>query len=143
MPASPRDTQRKLLAFAAVVEIATGLVVIIDPAIVVALLFGTDIAGPGIAIGRCFGISLLALGLACWPARQHVESRTKALPAMLLYNALIALYLAWLGTLGNMRGALLWSGVALHALVALLLLWSARAEQGRRQAPPGGAGMDP
>lgn len=124
------------------VEIATGLVVIIDPAMVVALLFGTDIAGAGIPVGRCFGITLLALGLACWPARQHAESSTKALPAMLLYNALIALYLAWLGTLGNMRGPLLWSGVALHVLVALLLMWSARAGQGRRQVRPIGAGAE-
>jgi hypothetical protein len=34
---------------------------------------------------------------------------------------LIALYLAYLGTLGHLGGSLLWPGVALHAVVALLL----------------------
>ena len=37
----------------------------IDPAIVVTLLLGAEVAGEGILLGRCFGIALLALGLAC------------------------------------------------------------------------------
>jgi Ca2+/Na+ antiporter len=118
------NTLRKILAFAAVVEIGTGLALMIDPALVVALLLGADVSGVGIPLGRCFGIALLALGLACWSSRQRAESDPPAFSAMLVYNALIALYLAYLGTVGHLGGLLLWPGVALHAVVALLLVWT-------------------
>jgi len=59
---------RNLLVFTSLVEIGTGLALIVDPAIVVALLLGADLAGIGPAVGRCFGIALLALAVACWPA---------------------------------------------------------------------------
>ena len=114
---------KKILTFAAVVEIGTGVVLMIDPAIVVALLLGVDVSGVGIALGRCFGVALLALGLACWPGGQGAGSSSSVFWAMLTYNALIALYLAFLGTIRHVGGLLLWPGVALHAAVALLLLW--------------------
>ena len=41
---------------------------------------------------------------------------------MLFYNVLIASYLAWLGAIGHREGLLLWPAVALHAVVALLLV---------------------
>ena len=50
---------------------------------------------------------------------------------MLVYNTLVALYLAYLGTVGHMSGVLLWPGVALHAVIALLLLWNWRSERRR------------
>jgi len=122
------NTPRKILAFAAVVEVGTGLLLLIDPALVVKLLLGADVSGVGILLGRCFGIALLALGLACWPSRQRTENSAPALRAMLTYNLLIALYLAYLGTAGHLGGLLLWPGVALHAVVALLLVWIWRNE---------------
>jgi hypothetical protein len=66
-------------------------------------------------------IALLALGLACWPGRQRVASGSAPFRAMLTYNALIALYLAYLRTAGP-GGPLLWPAVALHASMALLLI---------------------
>jgi len=126
---SSPNTLRTILAFAAVVEVGTGLVLMIDPAIVAALLLGAEISGVGTLLGRCFGIALLALGLACWPSRQRAESGSPAVRAMLTYNALIALYLTYLGTVGHIGGLLLWPGVVLHAVVALLLVWMWRNER--------------
>jgi Ca2+/Na+ antiporter len=120
---------RKILAFSAVMEIATGGVLIADPALVVSLLLGADVTGIGIALGRCFGIALLALGLACWPGRRQVESSSPAVRAMLAYNALIALYLVYLFAVRHLSGVLLWPGVALHAGVALLLALTLRGER--------------
>ena len=122
-------TQRNILAFASVVEAGTGLVLMIDPALVVKLLLGADVSGVGIPLGRCFGIALLVLGLACWPSRQRSENSAPALRAMLTYNLLIALYLAYLGTAGHLGGLLLWPAVVLHAIVALLLAWTWRNER--------------
>ena len=100
----------------------------VDPVIVVTLLLGADLAGVGIPLGRCFGVALVALGLACWPGPQYAEGGSSAFRAMLTYNALIALYLAYLG-LGHLRGFLLWPAVALHAVVALLLIWTWHIER--------------
>jgi hypothetical protein len=75
-------------------------------------------------MGRFPGIAILALGLACWPSRQHAESSSPAFRAMLVYNVLIALFLVYLFKVGHLGGVLLWPGVALHAVVALLLIWT-------------------
>ena len=75
-------------------------------------------------LGRFLDIALFAPGWTCWPSRQRAESGSPAFQAMLAYNVLIALYLAYLGTVGHLGGLLLWPGVALHAVVALLLVWT-------------------
>ncbi len=124
MSETSRNTLGKILASAAVVEVGTGLALMIDPAIVATFLLGAEISRAGTLLGRFFGIALLALGLACWPIRQHAASSSPAFRAMLIYNLLVALYLAYLGTVGHQWGLLLWPGVALHAVVALLLAWT-------------------
>jgi hypothetical protein len=60
---------KKLLAIAAVGEAGTGLVLLVYPPIVVRLLFAAEIAGAGVVMSRIAGISLIALGIACWPGR--------------------------------------------------------------------------
>jgi Ca2+/Na+ antiporter len=93
------------------------------------LLLGAELSGVAALLGRCFGVALIALGLARWPGRRNVESNVSRVRAMLVYNALIASYLAWLGMIEHMGGLLLWPGVALHALVALVLVWAWRDER--------------
>ena len=39
---------------------------------------------------------------------------------------MIALFLVYLFTIGHLGGVLLWPGVVLHAVVALLLIWTGR-----------------
>ncbi len=121
-------TQRKILAFAAVVEIGTGLVLMVDPAVAVALLLGTNLSGVGGALGRVAGVAVLSLGLACWRGR-HSEASAAALRGMLTYNSLVPLYLAHLAALRHVGGPLIWPAVALHAVVASLLAWTWRSER--------------
>lgn len=110
---------RNVLLFSLVAEGATGLVVILAPALVAQLLFGTEVAGAGVAYGRLLGMTLIALVIASWP---HADAVTRpALHAFLAYNLLAALYLAWLGFAHRPAGILLWPAVAEHALVTLLL----------------------
>ena len=118
------DNQRRILAFSTIAEGATGLALMFDPALVASVLVGPNLSGVGVVLGRCFGITLVALGLACWPGPPRAESGSPARRAMLAYNSLITLYLACLGTLGHARGSLLWPAVAVHAVVALSLLWT-------------------
>lgn len=116
---------RKLLAFAAVVEIATGLAFLADPALVVTLLAGKGDAGSAMPLARFPGIALVALGLACWPGKQ-AGANVSAYWGMLFYNAAVALFLAYLFLVGHIGGILLWPGVVLHAIIAALLIRARR-----------------
>jgi hypothetical protein len=119
---------RKILAFTALVEGATGLALIVDPALVIALLLGAGAPGLGVTVARFLGIALLALGLACWPGG-CVGHDSKTFQGMLIYNLLAALFLAYVGTVGRLGGLLLWPCVVEHATVALLLVWTWRIER--------------
>lgn len=140
MSESGVSVRGQTLAFAAVVECGTGLVLMLYPALVAQLLLGGALTGIGVLMGRCFGIALFAQGLACWPQRQRrAESSLPAFRSMLAYNTLIALYLAYLGMFVQSAGLLLWPAVAIHAVVALLLAWTWRDT--RRKAKPNGAAV--
>ena len=104
----------KLLAIAAIAEIATGLALLAVPPLVGRLLLGAELSGVSIPVARVTGIALLALGVACWPG-------ATALCGMLTYNALATLYLLYLGIRGNWVGPLLWPVVVLHAILTPLL----------------------
>ncbi len=121
---------RKLLTFSALVEMATGLALMIVPEIVVRLLLGGNAAGEGMPLASFAGIALLALGFACWPSGQSGTDRSPAFRGMVTYNALVALFLAYLSLVEHVGGVLLWPAVVLHAIVALLLVWAWRADKG-------------
>lgn len=117
---------KTLLMIAALAEAATGLTLLAYPPIVVRLLFASDIIGAGVIMSRIAGVSLIALGVACWPA----DSMVPAFYGMLTYSVLAMLYLTVVGLAGQ-AGILLWPGVAVHAaLVALLIrMRSAQAKE--------------
>jgi hypothetical protein len=112
---------RKTLIFAAIVEIGTGLGLVLVPALVAALLLGADLDAVAIVIARCFGAALMALGLACWSDRWVGPTRRWPLRGMFTYNFLLASYLGYLGGVGRFSGPLLWPAAALHGVVAVAL----------------------
>ena len=87
---------KKVLIFAAVAEAATGLALLIVPSLVGQLLLGEELTGVAIPVARVAGIALIALGVACWPGPPLV--------GMLIYSALVTLYLAYLGFAGGLTG---------------------------------------
>jgi len=112
---------KKLLHVAAVIEAATGVALMIHPPLVTRLLLGDGVSGAGMALGRVAGFALLALGLACWPGLESADVNTPALRALLTYNLLATLYLAYLGIGGELAGSLLWPAVVIHGVLMLLL----------------------
>ncbi len=118
---------KKLLILAAVGEALTGLILLVYPPIVIRLLFDSEIAGAGVVVSRIAGISLIALGVACWPDRNTL----RAFFGMLTYNLLATLYLIYVGVNGGV-GILLWPAVAAHAGLSVLLV---RTWGKERQAP--------
>jgi hypothetical protein len=104
---------KNVLIFAAVAEAATGLALLVVPSLVGQLLLGADLTGEAIPVARVAGIALIGLGIACWPGPPLI--------GMLIYSALVALYLAYLGTVGGLSAILLWPAVALHAILSVFL----------------------
>ena len=124
---------RALLGRTAILEAATGLALISAPSLVARLLLGGDASGAGSSLGRLAGLALLSLGSACWPTKGQIELDPPR-RAMLTYNALIAVFLLYLGITGERTGRLLWPAVVVHGVLTLLLCRKAEPEP-----PYGGA----
>lgn len=103
----------RVLALAAVVEIATGIAMLVAPSFVGQLLLGVPLDGIAANAASVAGITLIALGIACWPG--------PALAGMLAYGTGITLYLGYLGLSGGATGAFLWPAVVFHLALSLLL----------------------
>jgi hypothetical protein len=108
---------KRFLTLTAIIEAATGLALIAVPAIVVRLLLGAEISGASIPLGRVAGAALLALGVACWLARDDTQSRaTRGLVvAMPMYNLVATAVLAFAGIGLGLHSVVLWPAVVLHA----------------------------
>jgi hypothetical protein len=107
---------KKVLMLCAASEALTGVIILVDPSFAVRLLFGSEINGAGAIVGRFAGVSLIGLGVACWPGRDTF----RAFLGMLTYSTLVALLLAYAGVSG-MAGVLLWPAVAVHVGMSVLL----------------------
>lgn len=116
-PIPRQPSMRNVLIAAAVVEVLTGLILIVYPAIVIQLLFGSRIAGVSVLISRLAGIALIALAVACWPAGNML----RGFFGMLTYGLFAMLFLAYVGA-GGGAGVLLWPAVAVHAIISAFLV---------------------
>src|SRR3982750_3108491 len=107
----------RLLKLTPTIDAATGLALVAVPAIVVRLLLGAEISGASIPLGRVAGAALLALGVACWLARDDTQSRAAKglVVAMLIYNIPATAVLAFAGIGLGLYGVALWPAVVLHA----------------------------
>jgi hypothetical protein len=116
----------KVLTFSVAAEAATGLVLVVAPAIAATLLLGAALDASATVVARCFGIALISLTVACWLGRAASGAGASSLRGMLVYNLLIAACLGYAGAVEHLAGALLWPAVALHAVIGLLLArdWS-------------------
>jgi hypothetical protein len=125
-------TDRTLLTVAATLELATGLALIASPSVVVHLLITTEVFGAGLFLGRLCGIALLSLTVACWPdtSRAATSSHVRSIQAMLLYNSLAAVFLAYLPIGLDLSGVCLWPAIIVHLGLALCFAqaaWKMRA----------------
>src|SRR5881394_3665909 len=87
----------RLLKLTAVIETATGLGLVAVPSVVVRLLLGSPLdTSAAVMLARVAGAALLALGVACWLARD-----------------------AFAGIGLGLHGVVLWPAVVLHAVMAI------------------------
>ena len=129
MNESALNALRRIVAFSAVVEIVTGIALLIAPAVIAAMLVRAEVTDLTILLARCMGVGLLALGFGCWRGSRRAGPGSAAFRAILTYNALIALVLGGVGAVAHLAGPLLWPAVALHGAVALALVWIRRFQE--------------
>src|SRR6266481_8430151 len=112
---------KRFLTLTAIIEAATGLALIVLPAIVVRLLLGAEISGASLTLGRVAGAALLALGVACWLAQYDAQSYAARglVSAMVLYNLGAVVILGGAGIRSQPVGIALWPAVVLHAAMAV------------------------
>jgi len=108
---------KKILTVAAVLELATGMALVIVPSLIGRLLFGEEFTGIVMPVARVLGIALIALGVGCLPG-------STALCGMLTYSGLATLYLLSVAIRGEWVGPLLWPVVVLHGILTVLLAWA-------------------
>ena len=112
---------KSLLSVTGALEAATGLVLLVAPSVLVELLLG---AAPGtsagVTVSRVAGVAVLALGVACWLAREDPVGRAAKglVAAMLLYNGAVVaiLVLAWMSL--GLFGIGFWPVVLAHTGLA-------------------------
>ena len=107
----------------AVIEAGVGLALAILPSATVSMLHGAilDTSG-GSVVSRVGGAALFSLGVACWLARHHEQSRAARglVTAMLFYNMAAVAVLVYAGVGLGLSGIGLWPAVLLHAV---LVVW--------------------
>jgi hypothetical protein len=121
---------RLLLQAASVEAGATGLVLIVVPALFAWLVFGGEFSATGIALARLAGIALLTIGFMCWPSSGATTQNAAIVRALVIYNCLAMIYLAYVGLGPKLTGLLLWPAVALHAVFAVLFIRTVIAPPG-------------
>ena len=113
---------KPLLKLTGVIETATGLGLMAVPSVVVRLLLGSPLdTSAAVVLARVAGAALLALGVACWLARDDTQSRAARglVVAMLIYNIAATAVLAFAGIGLELHGVALWPAVVLHAVMAI------------------------
>ena len=124
MLAEAETRVRLLFIVTAVFETATGVLLLLVPAVVFAYLFGwREIVTETALMGRVAGAAVLGLGVASWLARTDAGSRARlgVLTGLLVYNVMAVVLLAFAGVVLSMVGLLLWPAVLYHVA---LTAWS-------------------
>jgi hypothetical protein len=114
----------RLLSIAGVLETVAALGLLVDSPAVVSILLQSRLEAPGEVIGRIAGGGLLALGIACWFARKTplAPASLGVAWALLAYNVVACVTLAWAGTAMASGGLPALSASVLHGLFGSALL---------------------
>ena len=123
--------QSYVVKAAAWLEILAGAIFVILPDIACNLLFRATPDSLAWPLARWVGITLLALGIACLPSKT-TELHGRAVPALFLFNAGVAVLFLRVGTPAVIHGPLLWPAAILHSFISLALLFLVLFPKGDR-----------
>jgi hypothetical protein len=113
---------KKLLITTALIESATGLILVSFPSVIAALLFGSSLDSPvALTVARVAGVALISLGIACWLARDEKQGKAvKGLvTAMTVYNIGVIIAFIYGAIILGLSGIGLWPVVLVHLAMAV------------------------
>lgn len=115
---------RLLLTVSGGIEILTGVLTLISPAMVVGLLLGGPTDAIATVLARLFGAGVFALGLACLRARDDVGSAAGLAVTIGItsYNVLAAVVIIWAAAGLGLGGLALWAAGIGHAVLGVLFV---------------------
>lgn len=122
----------RTLRVSAVLELGTGVGLLVIPSVVIELLIGSPSGGNVALIGRILGGGLVALAVAGL-LRDGEQPARAVVYGFIIYNAVTAAILGVSGISGAADGILLWPAVAEHAVVAAVITAQRRHAQPARQ----------
>lgn len=114
-----------LLRVTVLVEVPTGLCLLLMPGVILTLLLGVqNAATETLLAGRIAGAALLGFGVAIWLTRKDTSQpvRRGLVTGITLYTVAAAVLLAYAGIVLKMIGVLLWPGFVFHAGFAVWCL---------------------
>lgn len=113
---------RLLFKASAIVEVLTGLALLVAPVFVIGLLLGDGLGPTGFAVARMLGIGLLSVGIAAWESKGQ-DTRLAQRVGLGIYNIGAAMALVVFAIYGGFTGVLLWPAAILHALLGAMMVW--------------------
>jgi hypothetical protein len=113
-----------LFIVTALVEVGTGLLLLVLPTVPLDLLLGDEgeAASPeAVFISRVTGAALLAIGVACWMGRNDRAGPAQLglVAGVLIYDVTAAGLLVYAALILRMVGLALWPAFALHSALAV------------------------
>jgi hypothetical protein len=133
---------RLVMRFSAAVEVVTGLALLAIPSVVIGALVGTDGGATSTVVGRILGGALVGLGIAGASVSASPPERRIVL-GYVAYDMLTAAVLAVASISGTAGGVLLWPVVAVHTILAVVLLGSLLASASFRSSGDSRSGLRP
>jgi hypothetical protein len=115
----------RLFSLTALVEVVTGIGLVVVPPFVLRLVWGAAADALGLQVAQLAGIALISIGLLCWFSRSATDPRP-GLATLLVYNGLVALFFLYVGVSGH-GGVLLWPVVVAHGILTVLYLQALRS----------------
>jgi hypothetical protein len=111
----------RLLLLTAILESATGLVLLAFPSLFLDLLLGIkDSQQASLIIARLAGAALVTISIFCYITSNHLFPAQRGIIfGLLFYNVAAAALLGYAGFGMSLSGLALWPAVTLHAFLAL------------------------
>ena len=104
------------------VELSTGVPLVLVPGVVMTLLFGSPLSDGGDQLAQLFGAALIGLGISCWSASAPDARPSSARLGLMLYNLTAALFLIGFAITGAAQGLMAGPAGMLHPVLGLLML---------------------
>jgi hypothetical protein len=119
-------TQDRLLTSSALIELGAGLLLLLFPSYMLALVFGLQSNSLAVMVAQVAGVALLALGIACWSARNDAggPARLGSLRAITVYNGSAGLLLVLFAVTGRASGIVIWLFAVVHLVHAVLFAFT-------------------